>query len=124
MTLRIGRIIIAILISLSVATLPATAGFAANVPTASKVSAPVAMPDCDHHHKVPNGQTQKIIDNCASMAACALTCFNFTGTALPGFIYLPPNSTALKAVQISAHVSSRMGSPPFRPPRSDASQSA
>lgn len=117
MTLRIGRTIIAILISLSVATLPATAGFAANVPATSKVSAPVAMPDCDHHHKVPSGQTQKIIDNCASMAACALTCFNFTGTPLSGFVYLPLSSTALKPVRITAHVSSRMGSPPFRPPR-------
>lgn len=117
MTLRIGRIIIAILISLSVATLPATAGFAASVLTASKMPVSVAMPDCDHHHKVPSGQTQKIIDNCASMAACALTCFNFIGTPLSGFVYLPPSSTALKPVRISAHVSSRMGSPPFRPPR-------
>jgi hypothetical protein len=117
MTLRIGRIIIAMLISLSVATLPATAGFAVNVLTASKMPPSATMPDCDHHHKAPSGQTQKIIDNCASMAACALTCFNFTGTVLSGFVYLPPSSTALKPVRISARVSSRMGSPPFRPPR-------
>ena len=116
MTLRIGRIIIAILISLSVVTLPAAAGFAVNVPTASKMPASVAMPDCSHN-KVPSGQTQKTTDNCASMAACALTCFNFTGTALSGFVYLPPSNTALKPARITANVLSRMESPPFRPPR-------
>lgn len=117
MKLRIGRITIAILISLSVATLPATAGFAVNVLPASKMPTSVTMPDCDHHDKAPSGQTQKTTDNCASMAACALTCFNFTGTALSAFVYLPPSSTALKPVRTSTHVSSRMGNPPFRPPR-------
>jgi hypothetical protein len=117
MTLRIGRIIIAILIGLSVATLPAAAGFAANVLTASKMPVSIAMPDCNHHHNDPGGQTQKTTDNCASMAACALTCFNFTGTVLSGFAYLPPRSTALKPLQTSTHVSSRLSSPPFRPPR-------
>ncbi|MDO8874579.1 MAG: hypothetical protein Q8M24_08620 [Pseudolabrys sp.] len=117
MTLRIGRIIIGILISLSVATLPVAAGFAVNVPTASEVPASVAMPDCSHSAKVPSGQTQKTTDNCASMAACALTCFNFTGTALSGFVYLPLSKTALKPIRITANVLSRMESPPFRPPR-------
>jgi hypothetical protein len=118
MTLRIGRNIIAILISLSVATLPAAAGFVSNMPTASKMPVSVAMADCEHHDKVPSGQTQKTTDNCASMAACALTCFNFTGTPLSGFVCLSPSSTALKPVRMTAHVSSLMGSPPFRPPRS------
>ena len=116
MTLRVGRIIIAILISMSVASLPATAGFAANVPTESKMPASVTMPDCSHNDKAQSGQTQKTTDNFASRAACALTCFNFTGTPLSGFV-LPPSSAALKLVRIGAHVSSRMGSPPFRPPR-------
>ena len=71
MTLRIGRIIIAIFISLSVAMLPTVAGFTAKVATASKVSAPMAMPGCDHRYQAPSEQTQKTTDNCASTVGVA-----------------------------------------------------
>src|SRR5450759_4518349 len=100
--IRIGRTIIAVLIGLSVATLPATLGFAASVATntAMEISATQAMPDCDHHHHAaPSSQTKKTMDDCASMAGCALKCFNFTGTILDGIAYSSPASAALKPVQ-------------------------
>jgi hypothetical protein len=118
MTLRIGRTIFAVLIGLSVATLPAVTGFAANVATATEMSTPNGMPDCDHHHHAPSDKTKKTATDCACMAVCALTCFSFTAPGFSGITFSPPASVALKPVHASANVSSRMGSPPFRPPRS------
>ena len=118
MTLRIGRTIFAVLVSLAVATLPAATGFAANVATATKMSASKAMPDCDHHRQAPSDKTKKTAGDCACMANCALTCFSFTAPGFSGITFSPPASAALKPVHASTDVSSRMGSPPFRPPRS------
>jgi len=118
MTLRIGRTIFAVLIGLSVATLPAATGFAANVATATEMSASKAMPDCDHHHHAPSDKTQKTSGDCACMAACALTCFGFTAPGFTSITFASPASVVLKPVGTSTNVSSRMGSPPFRPPRS------
>ena len=118
MTLRIGRTIFAVLISLAVATLPATTGFAAHVATATEMSASKVMPDCDHHHNAPSDKTKKTAGDCACLAACALTCFSFTAPGFSGITFSPPASAALKPVHASTDVSSRMGSPPFRPPRS------
>jgi hypothetical protein len=116
--MRIGRTIVAVLIALSVATLPAAIGFASGATTAMEISASPAMPDCDHHHhNAPGGKTQKSMDDCASMAGCALKCFNFTGTILAGIAYSSSASAALKPVHASNIFASQMGSPPFRPPR-------
>jgi hypothetical protein len=117
MILRIGQTIVAVLFALSVATLPATLGFAAVASTATEISASEAMPDCEHHHNAPGGKTQKSMDDCASMAGCALKCFNFTGTILAGIAYSSSASAALKPVHASNIFASQMGSPPFRPPR-------
>jgi len=118
MTLRIARTIFAVLISLAVATLPAATGFAAHVATATEMSASKVMPDCDHHHNAPSDKTQKTAGDCACMAACALTCFSFSAPGFSGITFSPPASAALKLVRASTNISSRMGSPPFRPPRS------
>ena len=116
--MRIGRTIFTALVALSVATLPAAIGFAAGATTVMEISAPTAMPDCDHHHhNAPGGKTQKSMDDCASMAGCALKCFNFTGTILAGIAYSLSASAALKPVHASNIFASQMGSPPFRPPR-------
>jgi uncharacterized protein involved in copper resistance len=115
MTLRIGRNIIAILISLSVATLPAAAGFAA-VSAAADMSMSSAMPDCDHHnHATPANKPQKTADDC--MAACALHCFNFTTTGFSDVAFLLPASATLRPARVDGAVSSLIGNPPFRPPR-------
>jgi uncharacterized protein involved in copper resistance len=117
--MRIGRTIFTALVALSVATLPAAIGFAAGATTAMEISASPAMPDCDHHHhhNAPGGKTQKSMDDCASMAGCALKCFNFTGTILAGIAYSSSAGAALKPVHASSIFVLQMGSPPFRPPR-------
>jgi hypothetical protein len=115
MTLRIGRTIFAMLVGLSVATLPASLGFAGAAPMA--VSASQAMPDCEHHHTAPSDKTQKTADDSACMAACALHCFNFTATGFSGVVFSTTASAALKLVRTRSHVVSQMGNPPFRPPR-------
>lgn len=115
---RIGRTIFAVLIALSVAMLPAAAGFAAGGKIAA-VSVSEAVPNCDHHHhSLPSDTKQKSADDCASMAGCALKCFNFTGLAISGIAFSSPVSAELKPVHTSGDVSSRIGSAPFRPPRS------
>jgi len=119
MNMRIGRTVFVILVALSVATLPTASGFAAGATTImTDVSASNAIPDCDHHHNAPSDKTQKTTDDSACMANCALACFGFTATGLSSFIISSPISAALKPVRTNTHVSSRMGSPPFRPPRS------
>ena len=115
---RVGRTIFALLIGLSVAVLPATAGFAAGAGTATELSAAKAMPDCDHHHGAADTQTPKTINGGACMADCALTCFSFTATASSGIAVWSPVSDAPKPLQVSDAVSSHLGTPPFRPPRS------
>ena len=116
--MRIGRTIVAVLVALSVATLPAATGFAADATTAMEISAVPAMPDCDHHHNAPGGKTQKSMDDGSCMAACALNCFNVMAAAFSAVAFSPPASAALKPARTSSNISSLMGSPPFRPPRS------
>jgi hypothetical protein len=115
--MRIGRTIVAVLVALSVATLPATTGFAAGAAKAMEVSVSPAMPDCDHHHNAPGGKTQKTTDDGACMAACALNCFNFMTTANSSIDFSSPASATLKPVHASNIFASQLGSPPFRPPR-------
>jgi hypothetical protein len=117
MVQRLGRTIFAVLIGLSVALLPATTGFAAGVTPTTESSA-VAMPDCDHHHNAPAGQTHKAIHGGACMANCALSCFSFAATGYSAIALSPPVSDTLKPARVSDSISSLMGSPPFRPPRS------
>jgi len=118
MNRRIGQTILTIVLALSVAMLPATIGFAASTTAATEMSVTQAMSDCDHHHKVPADKTQKSADHGACMAACAAICFGFTATDVSGFAYLAPVTAALKPLRASTAISSLMGSPPFRPPRS------
>ncbi len=118
MQLRIGRIIVAAVVALAVSVLPVATGFAAGATTAIGISASQAMPDCDHHHHAPSDKTQETADDGACMAACALNCFNFMTTAFSGISFSSPVSDALKPVRVSENISSLMGKPPFRPPRS------
>jgi uncharacterized protein involved in copper resistance len=116
--MRIGRTIVAVLISLAVATLPAATGFASGAMTAMEIAASPAMPDCDHHHhNAPGGKTQKSMDDGACMAACALNCFNVMAAAFTGIAFSSPATAARKPARTSGNISSLMGSPPFRPPR-------
>lgn len=116
MSLRIAQAILAVAIALSVATLPATTGFAAVASSMTDMSVSGDMPDCDQHSRAaPANKSQKTADDC--MAACALLCFNFTATDFSGVAFSSPASAALKSFRMNGHVSSLMGNPPFRPPR-------
>ena len=116
MTLRLGRTILAIVIGLSVAILPATAGYTASA-AISEMSASAAMPDCDHDHGASGDPTQKPAHDCACMAACALSCFNFTATACSDITFSSSTSAALKPVRTADKLPVQMASAPFRPPR-------
>jgi len=114
---RIGRAIFAVLMGLSVAIPPATIGFAAGVATAADLSAAVTLPDCDHGHMAPNGDTQKTAKDSACAASCALSCFNFVAPSLVDIALTSSVDGTLKPVRVTSGAPSHMGSPPFRPPR-------
>jgi uncharacterized protein involved in copper resistance len=120
--MRIGRAILALLIALSVAMLPAGAGvtqspepadMSATDMSATDMSATdMSDMDCCPHKASP---CDKAID-CCTMAACALKCFNFAGTSSSTIVF--PSSFANLAIPFGGGPPpSQTGSPPFRPPR-------
>ena len=116
--MSIGRTILALLIALSVAMLPAAAGArisvkSTNVPGTSDMSAMEGMPDCCPHNANP---CDKAMDDCASMATCALKCFSFAGTAFSSIVF-PSTSAKMPASIAGDPFASQTGYPPFRPPR-------
>jgi hypothetical protein len=113
--MSIGRTILALLIALSVAMLPAVAGAGISVKSADMnvMSAMEDMPDCCPHKANP---CDRAMDGCTSMAACALKCFSFAGTSFSNIVF--PSSSAKMPASIATNpFSSQTGSPPFRPPR-------
>jgi hypothetical protein len=120
MTVRVGRAICAVLLAMAIAMLPVSAGFASAAPAAAPTVASVlqAMPDCDHHqHQAPSKQTHNTADHDACLVSCAL-CFGFVGAEVSGIAYAVIPGAALQPVHARVDLSSLMGSPPFRPPRS------
>lgn len=104
------------LLAAAIATLPAAVCFASAAPASN--AAVTAMPDCDHHHSnMPNGHTQKTADGCASLAGCAL-CFAFVAPGVSSVAYAVSFNIRLDPVRAVTNISSLMGNPPFRPPRS------
>jgi hypothetical protein len=112
--MSIARIILALLIALSVATLPAGsgAGVGGQSPEGSGASVTDGMPDCCPHTANP---CEKAMDNCGAMATCALKCFSFAGTS--AVIIFPPAPIKVTTSLTDNPFSSQAGSPPFRPPR-------
>jgi hypothetical protein len=78
--MSIGRTIVALLIALSVAILPAaaSAGMTVKSPQAAGIYLTEDMSDCCPHKVSP---CEKAMDDCGAMAACALKCFSFLGTS-------------------------------------------
>jgi hypothetical protein len=116
--MRLCRTILALLIALSVATLPA-AGSAALVAKSAdmsesdvSMSESMSMQDCDHA-VMP---CHKGMDGCQSMAACALKCFNFSQSGV-SILRFPLVLTDRLFASAEAPVPSQPSSPPFRPPR-------
>ena len=114
----------AVLLAVSVAAMPAAAGAMAAAGTKADASAAMAhagdMPaDCAHHHApapAPADHGQKGTDDCAAMAACAVHCFTYVGTIVPG-IAMVPTSSRLAPLASTDHIASDRAAPPFRPPR-------
>lgn len=103
-----GRIVLALLIALSVALLPAAGGAVA-------ASSPVAI---EHSDCCPSADTpcDKAMDGCASMAPCALKCFSLTATPLTAMA-VPAPVRAVLPMRVAEHPDPQRGVPPFRPPR-------
>jgi hypothetical protein len=112
--MRIVRTILVLVVGVSVAMLPAAAGFAG---APQMAAASVSMPDCDHHMHGPAGKTQKSDNNCISMAGCVLHCFSFTGVAATAVAFVPVIGATLQPLWASDHLSPQLGWLPFRPPR-------
>jgi hypothetical protein len=108
-----GRTILALLIALAVALLPAAGGAGVKSPAPAGMSVMEDMPDCCPYKADP---CEKAMDNCGTMATCALKCFSFAGTA--SSIIVSPSTFASITISFAANpLSSQTGSPPFRPPR-------
>ena len=119
--MSIGRTILALLVSLSVAMLPAAAGAGVNSKTPDQadmsmtedVSMSEDMHDCCPPEANPCGPA---MDHCGTMATCALKCFSFAGTSSE-IIVFPATSVKMIAPFERNSFSSQTGAPPFRPPR-------
>jgi len=112
--MSLTRTILAILIALSVAMLPAASGaaFTLKVQDETEMSAVEPMHDCCPPKANP---CDKTTEDCGSMAACAMKCFGYSGSASP-LMYLPTHADTMSVFE-SSHFRSQTGSPPFRPPR-------
>jgi hypothetical protein len=111
----IGRTILALLLALSVAMLPAASGAGVSVksPEPMDMSMMEEMTDCCPHKANP---CEKAMDDCAAMATCVLKCFSFAGT-LSSIIVFPSACAKMATFFANNPFSSQTGSPPFRPPR-------
>ena len=112
--MRIVRTILVLFVGVSVAMLPAAAGFAG---APQMAAASVSMPDCDHHMHAPDGKTQDSGSDCLSMAGCVFHCFSFTGVVAAAVAFVPVASATLQPFRASDRLSPQLGSLPFRPPR-------
>jgi len=124
--MSIGRTILALLIALSLAMLPAAAGVRLGVKSAdmsttsaADTSAMEDMSDCCPHTANPCDKANtcdKVMGDCGSMATCALKCFSFAPTSFLSIVF-PSSSAKMPASIAIDSFSSQTGSPPFRPPR-------
>ena len=112
--MNIGRNMLALLIALSVAMLPGAGGASVAVKSAdaTEMSAMEDM-DCCPHKVNPRDEG---MNDCSSMATCALKYFSYSGTASSNIIF-PSVITSLGPSFWNNPFHSQRGSPPFRPPR-------
>ena len=115
--MSIGRTILALLVALSVAMLPAaaSAGVSAKSPHQADMSMPEDMSMTEDMHDCCPPKANPC-DHCGSMATCVLKCFSFAGTSSSIIVF--PSSFAKMIAPLERNpFSSQMGTPPFRPPR-------
>jgi hypothetical protein len=116
--MHIPRTVLAPLIALSVAMLPAAGGAAVksmDMGDMAEMSDMAAMEDmdCCPHQTIPS---DKSMDGCACLAMCALNCFSFSAAASSPVVFPSRASKLTPAFEVNSF-SSLAGSPPFRPPR-------
>ena len=112
-----GRTILAILVAVAVALLPASGGaaFAAEHDgTHSRAAVALTMADADD--AVPCDHGRSTVADCGSLAFCALKCFTYAGLSVPT-IATPFAVACAPPVPPIDGVDSRDGAPPCRPPR-------
>ena len=108
-----ARTILAFLIAASVAMLPATGG--AGLKVASELAGASAF-DPAHDCCPPDADPCKQRNDCTTMAACALKCFNFTTGCSAALNYSLTLSSVIPSGDWGRFLS-HDASPPFRPPR-------
>src|SRR5438132_14091188 len=110
-----ARTILAALIALSVALLPAAGAGALKFQSQdmTEMSASEPMDDCCPHAA---SLCDKAMSDCTSMAACAVNCLSCASATSSALIY-PMTLAVLMPLFESGLLHSQMGSPPFRPPR-------
>lgn len=112
--MSIGRTILALLIALSVAMLPAAGGAGLGINSAEMPEmSSMADMDCCPHKTNPCDQG---MDGCTSMAACMANCLSYAPGMSSPLVY-PVALAAVMPLFESGDLHSHMGSPPFRPPR-------
>jgi hypothetical protein len=109
------RTIFALLIAVSVAVLPAAGAAAFNLKSqdAAEMSAAEPMHDCCPPAANP---CDKSMDDCGTMAACALKCFSSSAIASSPLSF-PLALAGVMSPFESSDFHSQTGNPPFRPPR-------
>ena len=110
--MNIGRTIVVVLVALSVALLPVAGGSV--LALSLEKSLQTNMLDCCPHGKPCE---KKPGNGCGSMAGCALTCFDFSGTMVSGIVARPVPAADIEPVLISLSVHLNPTAPPLPPPR-------
>jgi hypothetical protein len=115
---RLVRTILAVVLAVAVAVMPATAGAlaaAGPIPDAAAQHSAAMPADCAHHH-APADRDSKSTDHGAALAGCVVHCFTYAGTVVPG-IAPTPKASPLQPLFDTGRVASNIAAPPFRPPR-------
>jgi hypothetical protein len=109
-----ARTILALLIALSVASLPVAgaAAFKLKSQEMTEMSAFEPMDDCCP----PAADPCKSMRGCGSMAACMVNCLSYSGGMSSPLVY-PVTLAALMPLFESGILHSQTSCPPFRPPR-------
>src|SRR5215813_13375804 len=114
MHMRIGRIILTFLVTLSLSMAPLAGVFAMpqDEPVASEVVV-TSGHDCCDRQSMP---TSPMPNECQASAGCAAKCFSFYALELSAAALAAPVGGP-KSYSASDPVHARATSPPFRPPR-------
>jgi hypothetical protein len=115
--MSIGRTILAFLIAMSVAMLPAAgAGLSSKSRDQADMSMTEDMSMAKDTHDCCPPTANPCDDGCGAMASCALKCFSFAVTS-SSFITFPASFAKMIAPLEHNPFSSQTSAPPFRPPR-------